>query len=76
MSEYAMIGLSNKIVLDYLDKIKNNKVLESRYTELLCSDLIKSATKIHRMILEKISEKIADDIANELFEKVKEGGEK
>ena len=71
MEDYALIGLNNYIFTHYIEPIKENKVLEQRYLDLISGKTSYLTEKVAEKVISNLVNAIADDVTHELLKNCK-----
>jgi hypothetical protein len=71
MEDYALIGLNNYIFTHYIEPIKENKVLEQRYLDLVSGKTSYLTEKVAEKVISNLVNAIADDVTHELLKNCK-----
>ena len=71
MKDYGLIGLNNYIFTHYIEPIKENKVLEQRYLDLISEKTSYLTEMVAEKVISNLVNAIADDITNGLLKNCK-----
>lgn len=71
MEDYGLIGLKNYISTHYIEPIKENKVLERRYIDLISEKTSYLTEKVAEKVMSNLVNAIADDITTGLLKNCK-----